>query len=242
LSFLVSSNAFTDGLRAYINTKNYDPITLHGALYWKHIPSNYADIINQFKAEKNLQCLGLIIQPSSPVQEIVTALTQAVRIIDAVTQEGIPAKEAINNISFSLSVGTDFFTELAKFKALRMLWYQITQAYEVTDYLLSDLNLHVRSEAWNDDKFKPHGNMLKSTTASMAAVFGGCNSLTVYAEDDNDTMMNRIARNVSTILREESHLNVVADPTAGSYAVDHIIHATATQAWATFIHNAKNNS
>jgi methylmalonyl-CoA mutase len=93
------------------------------------------------------------------------------------------------------------------------------------------LHLHVRSASWIDEKFQPHGNLLKATTAAMAAVMGGCNALTIDADDANNITMTRMARNVSSILREESHLDKVADPLAGAYAVQEMTHALAHAAW-----------
>ena len=75
--------------------------------------------------------------------------------------------------------------------------------------------------------------MLKSTTASLAAVLGGCNSLTVYAEDDS-LMMNRIARNISSVLREESYIDKVADATSGAYAIEKMVDEIAKASWLDF--------
>jgi methylmalonyl-CoA mutase len=76
--------------------------------------------------------------------------------------------------------------------------------------------------------------MLKSATAAMSAIFGGCDGLTIFPESDEDSMMARIARNVSSVLREESHLSKVADPTAGSYYLDSLIEQLADQSWRVF--------
>jgi methylmalonyl-CoA mutase len=81
--------------------------------------------------------------------------------------------------------------------------------------------------------------MIKSTTAAMASVLGGCDALTILPEDENNTTMNRIARNVSAILREESHLNKVADPLAGSYSMDTMVDAISKKAWTLFQSNMK---
>jgi methylmalonyl-CoA mutase len=99
------------------------------------------------------------------------------------------------------------------------------------------LHLHVRSTPWVNEKFQPHGNLLKATTAAMAAVMGGCNALTIHAEDATNSTMTRMARNVSSILREESHLDKVADPLAGTYAVQEMTHALAHAAWALLQQN-----
>jgi methylmalonyl-CoA mutase len=76
--------------------------------------------------------------------------------------------------------------------------------------------------------------MIKATTAAMAAIAGGCDSLTITPEDESHETMSRIAINVSTILREESHISKVADPTAGSYYIDSLTHQLSEKAWEKF--------
>jgi methylmalonyl-CoA mutase len=85
-----------------------------------------------------------------------------------------------------------------------------------------------------NESYQPHGNMLKGTTSSIAAVCGGCNSLTVYCEDESNTMMQRMARNTAVILKEESYLSKVADPLAGSYALEAMINDLAKESWKRF--------
>jgi methylmalonyl-CoA mutase len=76
--------------------------------------------------------------------------------------------------------------------------------------------------------------MLRSTTSSIAAICGGCDSLTVFPEDESNSMMQRMARNTSVILREESHLSKVADPLAGAYAIEVMIDTLAKESWQKF--------
>jgi methylmalonyl-CoA mutase len=107
----------------------------------------------------------------------------------------------------------------------------------VADYSPSNLFIHARSTAWSNAAFEPHENMLKSTTASMAAILGGCNALTIEPALEQNSRLSRVALNVSHILREESHLNKVADPTAGSYYMENLVQQVAQQAWAKFTQN-----
>jgi methylmalonyl-CoA mutase len=83
--------------------------------------------------------------------------------------------------------------------------------------------------------------MIKSTTASMAAIIGGCDSLSVLPEDETVPLMSRIASNVSNILREESHFDKVADPLAGSYVIADLTDKLAQQAWLHFQNQMKND-
>ncbi|HEY5916881.1 MAG TPA: methylmalonyl-CoA mutase family protein, partial [Chryseolinea sp.] len=109
---------------------------------------------------------------------------------------------------------------------------QIGQAFQLPDY--TEVEINMRVEPWSDERFLPHGNMISGSVAALAAVAGGCDSLTILGEDENNMTMTRIARNVSNILREESHLNRVADPTAGAYAIENIVDRLAVAAWGEF--------
>ena len=75
-----------------------------------------------------------------------------------------------------------------------MLWYQVTQAFGCATYDVNELHIHARCEPWISENFQPHGNMLKSTTAAISAICGGCNSLTIQGETYGNPVMERMAR------------------------------------------------
>src|SRR5690606_23931960 len=140
----------------------------------------------------------------------------------------------IRQLAFSFSIGPKLLVEVSKLKAFRTVWYQITQAYGITEYNPDDLYLHGRSEVWKEEKFEPHGNLLKSTIATVAGVSGGCNAVSVMADEENGTMTSRIARNISSILKYESHFNKASDPFAGSYSIEVMVDSLAREAWKKF--------
>jgi methylmalonyl-CoA mutase len=237
LFFHAHSSFLIENLPLYITQNNIDPQLLTGALFWDSSPKR-SDVDFYLRTTQNLYSLGLVIQPSSSVQEIAEALTEGVRLVEKISD--VTNDETLfRSISFSVPAGTLFFESVAKLKALRLLWYQVSQAYGIKSYKPSDLHIHVRSIAWIKENFEPHGNMIKSATAAMAAVMGGCDSLTVDPQDEHNSTMNRIARNVSAVLREESHLDKVADPLAGSYATDIMVHEIAHRAWTLFQSNMR---
>jgi methylmalonyl-CoA mutase len=158
-------------------------------------------------------------------------------LIDFYTDYGYASESIWRILGFSLASSKNFLLDIAKQKALRLLAYQVGHAFELTQY--TDIHINVRVEPWTNEKFQPHGNMISGTVSALAAVVGGCDSLTVMPEDENNATMARIARNVSNILREESHLTKVADPTAGAYTVENIVNKLAIAAWADFQHYAK---
>lgn len=174
---------------------------------------------------------GIYCKPNeNPIDELVNSLLSGVRLMDKFTNRGLAAQVVATQIAFYCSVDADFFLSIAKLKALRILWHNILNAYSVT----GSTQLHAVSTPWIKDSFQPHGNLIKSTTAALAAIMGGCNYLTVQPESESEPG-NRAARLVSNVLREESHLAKVADPTAGSYYLDSLITQLVEKSWQQFL-------
>lgn len=237
LFFHADNTFFTTRLPAYITQHIKEAHAFTGALFWETSPKK-GEVDFYFETAKKICSLGVVIEPSSSVLEVADALTQGVMLIERL--KGVTDDETLlNSIAFSVPAGTIFFETIAKLKALRLLWYQVSQAYQIRRYQPSDLHIHARAGAFTKNDFEPHGNMIGSTTAAMASVMGGCDSLTVEPQDEHNSTMNRVARNVSAVLREESHLDKVADPVAGSYASDIMVHEIAARAWALFQSNMK---
>ncbi len=157
----------------------------------------------------------------------IEALAEGIVSMDRLLGDSLQARST--EVAFSVEVGTDFFFEISKLRALRIVWQKLL-AYRSTGQK-SPLFIHTWSRPWINETYSPHGNMLKATTASMASILGGCDVLTVDAEDSENTTMRRAARNVSNVLREESHFSKVADPLAGSYFLDDLTRQLSEQIW-----------
>lgn len=235
ITFLTeSSSKIFQPIIAHIEKQKYDPALLAGTLFWQQQPRDAIGALRAFTDTIQFRSLGIFISPSSPAKEISDALTKGVKLMDVLTDQGADKGLVWRNLSLSLPAGPDFILEIAKLKALRVLWYQVAQAFEIIDFKPKDINIHVRSVPWISERFQPHSNVLKSTVSALSAVVGGCDSLTIEPEDELNTTMNRVARNVSSIIREEAHLNMVADPVAGAYAIESIIDKLAEAAWKQF--------
>lgn len=207
-----SNIKFIQSIPAYITQKGWDPSSILGFCLWDRDP-----IHSESGLEQLIHFRGLMVktQETDLLEQLIYCLTTGVSLLKKANNP----KTVLRQIGFCLPVGTDFFLEIAKQKALRILWAEIAQPYE-NSYQPSDLFIHSQSEPWVNDSFQPHGNMLKGAIASMAAIAGGCDGLTVHPEHESDANMNRVARNVTNILREESHFNKVADATAGAYYIE----------------------
>jgi len=236
VSFLVTRPTnLIQNITEYVRKKNYDPKLLAGTIFCKSARDNKIDELKEVEPYKRLRVLGIHLPASSPVKEISSALIETTALMDTLTDAGYNGEFIWRNLSFSLASGNNFLLDIAKQKTLRLLLYQIGQAFSLNHY--TEVEINIRVEPWNDERFQPHGNMISGAVAAIAAVAGGCDSLTVLPDDENNVTMTRIARNVSNILREESHLDKVADPTAGAYALDNIVDQLAVAAWSEFQHN-----
>jgi len=200
-----------------------------GAFFW----SNAEKMQSRFSSWKNFHAHGIIVkQNENIVDEIVDSLLTTVDIVERLMKDNFSVDEAFYSLAYSISVDSDFFLSIAKIRALKNLYITLQKAYQIKNPI--PVFIHGRSQPWIKENFQPHGNMLKQTTAAMAAAMGGCDAITVEPEVSENETMSRIARNVSLMLREESHLAKVNDPLAGSFYVDALTHQIAGEAWKNF--------
>jgi methylmalonyl-CoA mutase len=175
---------------------------------------------------------------ADPVQELAFAIAAAATYMDLLTDLGITPLLAFNRILFSISVGPQYLTEIAKLRAFRYLLQKISRAYGLPDELCTPF-LQARTSLFYHAGSAMHTNMIRSSCEAMSAVIGGCNALTVQAFDDHfgapDDFSRRIAQNVSSVLCHESALSLVADPAAGSFLLETMSLKIADEAWKMFL-------
>lgn len=175
---------------------------------------------------------------ANAVQELAFMIASAVENLDKLTDLGLLAKQVINKLEFSVSVGTNYFVEIAKLRALRYLWSKILESYNCASFI-HDCQIHCQTSSFYDSTLSPYTNMLRATTEAMSAVVGGCDALTVLAYDSviseqNSELGERIARNVSILMREEAYLDKTIDPSAGSYYIENLTYQLSAEAWKLF--------
>ncbi|MEM9023399.1 MAG: methylmalonyl-CoA mutase family protein, partial [Bacteroidota bacterium] len=172
---------------------------------------------------------------ASAVQELAFSLAQAHEYLHRLTEAGVPAPDVIGRLRFSLGIGVDYFTGLAMIRALRKLWPLVTAPYGVSEPVAA---VHAVTSHLYLSAMDPHVNLLRATTAAMAAVLGGCDSLCVapydapYATERQHS--ERLARNVQLLLQEEAYLDRVIDPASGSYYLESLTDQLAAAAWKAF--------
>jgi methylmalonyl-CoA mutase len=210
-----SASKVMTSIPGFVKKKNWERKSITGFFLWDGVPKKINEFLNDFSGFTQFRAITIRAEGANVIEQITNSISEAVGLIENVSHQ----EEIIKQIGFSVGSGTNFFLEIAKLKALRSLWFETAESRGIS-LLPESIFIHASSEAWSSDMFQPHSNMLKSTTAAMAAIAGGCDALTVFTEKEEDPTTNRIARNVSNILREESHFNKVADATAGSYYVE----------------------
>ena len=196
-------------------------------------------------AKENAPELATVIVDSSPyhngganaVQELAFALATAVHYLDEMTERGISIDEAATSIRFIFSIGANFFMEIAKLRAARMLWSKIVAAFGGNEES-QKMYIHARTSKWTKTKYDPYVNMLRSTSEAFAAAVGGADSIHVTPFDEplqkSTSFSRRIARNTSIILQEEAQIGKTFDPAGGSWYVEKLTDELAQKAWSLF--------
>lgn len=176
---------------------------------------------------------------SGSVKELGLSLSMAVEYLSQLTGRGIGADEAASKIRFSFGIGSNYFMEMAKLRAARILWSIVAEAYKAEDKNSFRMEIHSVTKVWNDTISDPYINMLRTQTEAMSAVLGGTDSLTVNPFDTGytvpDEFPERIARNQQLILKEEAWFDKVADPSAGSYYIENMTAMLAENSWKLFL-------
>lgn len=171
----------------------------------------------------------------SAVQELGFALATAVEQIRRLGELGLDVNEVAPRMAMFLSVGSDFFMELAKMRAARLVWARMVDAYGGSEPA-QRLQLHLRTLRWNKTVTDPWVNLLRVTTEAFSAVCGGADSIHVAPLDEPvglpTEFSRRIARNLHLVLREETHAGATVDPAGGAYYVEALTEEVARKAWA----------
>ena len=172
-------------------------------------------------------------------QELGYALAWGAQWMTALTEAGVDADAAAKAIKFNMGISSNYFLELAKFRAARMLWAQIVKQYAPKCDCSCKMVCHAETSKFNQTIFDAHVNLLRSQTEAMSAALAGVDSITVVPFDapyqTPDAFSERIARNQQFLLKEESHLDKVVDPAGGSYYVETLTASIAEQAWKLFL-------
>lgn len=173
-------------------------------------------------------------------QELGYALSWGQELLSSLVEAGFSVEEVASRLQFNFGVGTNYFMEIAKFRAARWLWAEIVGAYgDQYKGSVAKIYQHAITTTWNKTLYDAHVNLLRTQTETMSAALGGVDSITVLPFDitykSPDEFSERIARNQQLLLKEECHIDKVIDPAAGSYYIEVLTESIANEAWRLFL-------
>ena len=181
---------------------------------------------------------GYHIQEAGATQALELAFTLADgrEYVRAALARGLDIDGFAGRLSFFFNVGMNFYLEVAKLRAARLLWWRMTKAFNPKSPRSMMLRTHVQTSGWSLTEQDPYNNIVRTAIEALAAVFGGTQSLHTNSFDEAIALPSdfaaRVARNTQLILQEETHITSVVDPWAGSYMMERLTQDMADQAWA----------
>lgn len=172
------------------------------------------------------------------LQELAFSLAISAEYLTRLAELGEKVEDTAQRISFNMGVASNYFLEIAKFRALRYLWSKLLEAYNPSIKNIP-VYVHAVTSTWNKTAYDPYVNLLRLTTEAMSAVIGGADSLTVRPFDvvykSPDAFSQRLSRNIQLLLKEEVHLDRVIDPAGGSYYIESLTYSIIVEAWNMFL-------
>jgi methylmalonyl-CoA mutase len=173
------------------------------------------------------------------VQELGYALAWGNEYLQELVDAGVDVDTAAKSIKFYMGISENYFMEIAKFRAARLLWAQIVKQYEPKCDCACKMIINASTSTYNQTLFDSYVNLLRSQTEAMSAALGGVHSMVVTPFDapyeKATDFSERIARNQQLLIKEESHFDRIVDPSAGSYYIEHLTDALAQEAWKIFL-------
>jgi methylmalonyl-CoA mutase len=171
------------------------------------------------------------------IEEVGFALSAAVDFVAEIQARGLDIDCIASSLSFSFSTGPEFFVQIAKLRAFRMIWAKAVKSFNGT-HQAGMTPIHTRTAHWNKTIYDPHVNILRATTEVISAILGGADSISCAPFDEYykqpDDSSRRLARNTQIVLKQEALLSQVADPLGGAYLIEALTNSIASKAWKLF--------
>lgn len=205
---------------------------------------NLKKIVTQLESYPNLRCVMVHSDTLNNagayiVQELGYALAWGNEYLQQLVDAGVDVDTAAKSIKFYMGISENYFMEIAKFRAARLLWAQIVKQYEPKCDCACKMIINASTSTYNQTVFDSYVNLLRSQTEAMSAALGGVHSMVVTPFDapyeKATDFSERIARNQQLLIKEECHFDHIVDPSAGSYYIEHLTDALAQEAWKIFL-------
>ena len=240
----VKAHGATEEFRGSIDFNPFRKELKHGKPFPGDITAMAKELLEVAEPVKGLKVLAVDSVMLSDAgayifQELGYALAWGAEWLTMLTEAGVSIDKVAPRIKFNMGVSSNYFMELAKFRAGRMLWAQIVEQYKPSCTCLCKMAVHAITSRFNQTIYDAHVNLLRSQTEGMSAALAGVDSITVTPFDTPykrpDDVSERIARNQQFLLKEESHLDKVVDPAGGSYYIETLTVSIAKEAWKLFL-------
>lgn len=240
----VKAQGAAEEFKGSIDFNPYKRLLRHGLKLNLDIKDMALEVYNAAKELKGLRCFAVDTYMLNNAgayitQELGYALAWGAQWMTMMTEAGLTPAEAGCRIKFNMGISSNYFMELAKFRAGRMLWAEIVKAYNPECECACKMKVHAVTSQFNQTIYDAHVNLLRSMTETMSAALAGVDSIETLPFDLQykcpDEFSERIARNQQLLLREESHLDKVVDPAGGSYYIEVLTASIAEQAWKLFL-------
>lgn len=247
----------TNILTAYFEKQGYDKEKLVGGIGFDPIEkmlmkgkdtskllANAPVLVEKLKDYPNMRCImvhseALNNSGAYIVQELGYALAWGNEYLHQLVEAGVDVDLAARSIKFYMGVSENYFMEIAKFRAARLLWAEIVKQYEPKCDCSCKMIVNAQTTTYNKTMFDSYVNLLRTQTETMSAALAGVHSIVVTPFDavyeQPTEFSERIARNQQLLLKEESHFDKVVDPSAGSYYIEELTHSLADVAWKLFL-------
>lgn len=241
----IKEQGLQNDFRGYLAYDPFKRLFKHGMAYPKDIAAEAKELMELFAEIPYMRLFAVdtfMLNNAGAyiTQELGCALAWGAQWLTMLTEAGLKACDVAKRIKFNMGISSNYFMEIAKFRAGRMLWAEIVKAYvpEAGNCCCSKMMVHAKTSEYNQTIYDAHVNMLRSMTETMSAALAGVDSIETLPFDlqyqTPDEFSERIARNQQIMLREESHLNKVVDPAGGSYYVETLTASIAEVAWKLF--------
>jgi len=239
---LVKEAGVADKFRGAVEFNPFKRLLKHGLEFPKDLKETALAVYEAVKEVPGLRCFvvdsAMFNNAGAYItQELGYALAWGAEWMTMLTEAGLSACEVAGRIKFNMGISSNYFMELAKFRAGRMLWAEIAKAYGACEEG-SKMHVHAVTSRFNMTLYDAHVNLLRTMTETMSAALAGVDSIETLPFDliyeRPDEFSERIARNQQILLREESHLDKVVDPAGGSYYIETLTTSIATRAWEVF--------
>ena len=246
-----------DILTAYFEKKGYDKEKIVGGIGFDPIEKMVIGgkdttpllatapiLVEKLKDYPHMRCImvhseALNNSGAYIVQELGYALAWGNEYLHQLVEAGVDVDLAARSIKFYMGISENYFMEIAKFRAARLLWAEIVKQYEPKCDCSCKMIVNAATTSYNKTMFDSYVNLLRTQTEALRAALGGVHSIVVTpfnaVYEKPTEFSERIARNQQLLLKEESHFDKVVDPSAGSYYIEELTHSLADVAWRQFL-------